>query len=245
MEFTAHAGTAPRRRRTRPWAAALAAGAVAVSAACTADPPDDAVPPSSTVVQPGRPGEGSATVAPQDAPDAVAESGYNQADVDYMTQMIEHHLQALDMSVLAPDRAQDDQVLAIADRINDVQGAEVHGLVAWLQERDLPVPVDTDELEGQGDGSGPRVPDGGHDHAGGTMPGMLSQAQMTALAAADGAEFDRLYLEGMVQHHLGAVEMSVTVLDEGENERVGELATDIGASQEAEIGRLKDILATL
>jgi uncharacterized protein (DUF305 family) len=77
------------------------------------------------------------------------------------------------------------------------------------------------------------------------MPGMLSAEQMAALEAASGAEFDRLYLEGMIQHHQGAIDMSVTVLTEGENGRTEELANDIGAGQSAEIGRMQDILDSL
>jgi uncharacterized protein (DUF305 family) len=163
--------------------------------------------------------------------------------MDYFADMIHHHLQALEMSDLAPDRAQDPQVLALADRIHDVQAAEIHGLASWLQERELPVPVDLEE----GDGSGPRLPDGvaEHDHGAMSMPGMLTDEQMAELAAASGAAFDRLYLERMIQHHQGAVDMSVTVLNEGTDDRADELATDIGAGQQAEIERMRDLLAEL
>ncbi|WP_170023693.1 DUF305 domain-containing protein [Isoptericola jiangsuensis] len=231
-------------RRLGALAAALALTATTVACTGPDDEPDtEAAPPSSVVLQPGRPGEDSTTIAPEDYEPTVTGSTHNQADVDFFADMIHHHLQALEMSELAPDRAQDPAVLALADRIHDVQAAEIHGLAAWLQERDLPVPV---EFE-QGDGSGPRVPDGAtdHDHHAETMPGMLTDAQMAELAAASGAEFDRLYLEGMIQHHEGAVDMSVTVIDEGTDERANELATDIGAGQQAEIGRMQDLLADL
>jgi uncharacterized protein (DUF305 family) len=216
----------------------------ATTAACTgSDDPPETVTPASDVVQPGRPGEGSTTVAPEDFVPAEPTTAHNQTDVDYFADMIHHHLQALEMSELAPDRADDPAVLAMADRIHDVQAAEIHGLASWLQERDLPVPV---EIE-PGDGTGPRAPDGATEHHGDaeSMPGMLTDAQMTELAAASGAAFDRLYLERMIQHHEGAVTMSVTVIDDGTDERAEELATDIGAGQQAEIGRMQDLLAGL
>jgi uncharacterized protein (DUF305 family) len=234
----------PRGRAARRTVATLALLAATVTtAACTGSDDPAVTPPQSTVVQPGRPGETASTVAPEDFEPGVESATHNQVDMDYFADMIHHHLQALEMSDLAPDRAQDPEVLALADRIRDVQAAEIHGLAAWLQERELPVPV---ELE-QGDGSGPRVPDGAaeHDHGAMSMPGMLTDEQMAELAAASGAEFDRLYLEGMIQHHEGAVEMSVTVLNEGTDERADELATDIGAGQQAEIGRMQDLLAGL
>jgi uncharacterized protein (DUF305 family) len=213
------------------------------TAGCTGSDDPAVVPPQSTVVQPGRPGETAASVAPEDFEPGVESATHNQVDMDYFADMIHHHLQALEMSDLAPDRAQDPAVLALADRIRDVQAAEIHGLAAWLQERELPVPV---ELE-QGDGTGPRLPDGvaEHDHGAMSMPGMLTDEQMADLAAASGTEFDRLYLESMIQHHEGAVDMSVTVLNEGTDERADELATDIGAGQQAEIGRMQDLLAGL
>jgi len=222
-------------------AAAFAVAMVAV--ACTGEADDGTTStPSSVVIQPGRPGEDSTTIAPEDFVDD--DSGvlrWNDVDVDFMTMMIDHHLQALEVAELAPGRAENEQVKAIADRIHDTQAAEIHGIAAWLQERELPVPVDTEDL----DGEGPRAPETHTDHSEQEMPGMLTDDQLAALGAARGAEFDRLFLEDMIQHHEGAVEMSVTVLEEGLDERANEMATDMGAGQQAEIGRLQDILASM
>jgi uncharacterized protein (DUF305 family) len=224
-----------------PGAAFVLVGALA--SACTPDDGSATSAPSSVVVQPGRPGEPARTVAPEDYADGVGELRWNQADVDFMTHMIGHHLQALEISELAADRAEAEQVRAIASRIYDTQGAEIHALAAWLQERGQPVPAEVARLEG----SGPRGPGGDHathgHHA--DMPGMLTPEQVAALEAASGAEFDRLFLEGMIQHHEGAVDMSVEVLTHGSDARAEELATDIGAGQTAEIGRLQDILDSL
>lgn len=217
-----------------------------LASACTPDDGSATSAPSSVVVQPGRPGEPARTVAPEDYADAGDERRWNQADVDFMTHMIAHHLQALEISELAADRAEAEQVRAIASRIYDTQGAEIRALAAWLQERGQPVPAEVAQL----DGSGPRAPGGGHgDHADhgehADMPGMLTPEQVAALKAASGAEFDRLFLEGMIQHHEGAVDMSVEALTNGSDARAEELATDIGAGQTAEIGRLQDILDSL
>jgi uncharacterized protein (DUF305 family) len=239
---TSKAVTAGVKVLLRYGAATLAAALCMTVGACTSD--DDATStPSSAVIQPGRPGEGNTTIAPEDfVDDDAGTPRWNQADADYTTMMIGHHVQALEIAELAPDRAQHKQVKAIADRIHDTQGAEIHALAAWLEERDLPVPAEATEF----DGEGPRAPGGHSGHEPGhEMPGMVTDAQMAALEAASGPEFDRLFLEAMVQHHQGAVDMSVTVLEEGLDPRLNEMATEIGAAQQAEIGRLNDILALL
>ncbi|WP_418275582.1 DUF305 domain-containing protein [Isoptericola jiangsuensis] len=242
VKATPSPSTGSGRAARVPAVLALLAASL-TTAACTGSDDEEATPPQSVVVQPGRPGETAATVAPDEDRPGLEAAAPNQVDVDYFADMIHHHRQALEMSELAPDRTDDPDVLAIADRIHDVQAAEIHGLAAWLQERDLPVPVDLEE----GDGEGPRLPDGiaEHDHGSASMPGMLTDEQMAELAAASGPEFDRLYLEGMIQHHDGAVQMSLTVMTDGTDERAEELATDIGAGQQAEIGRMQDLLADL
>ncbi|NNU26710.1 DUF305 domain-containing protein [Isoptericola sediminis] len=212
--------------------------AVTAVTSCTGGAPEEAAgtaAPESVVVQPGRPGEDSTTVQPEDFEATEPEDRWNEADATFVSDMIVHHAQALEMSALAADRAEDPSVLAIADRIRDTQGAEIHGMAGWLQGHGLPVPV---PLEG-GDGSGPRVP-AEHDHE--DMPGMLTDAQMAELEAATGAEFDRLYLEGMIQHHRGAVTMSTDLVGAGTNLRTQELAADIGAGQLAEIDRMQEML---
>src|SRR5918997_1621606 len=166
----------------RPAIMVMAVGLAIGAAACSPDSEEATSTPSSAVIQPGKPGEGSTTVSPEDfVDDDTGDPRWNQVDADFMTMMIGHHLQALEMAQLAPDRAEHEQVRAIADRINDTQGAEIHGLAAWLEERELPVPVDAAEL----DGEGPRAPEshGGHG-TGPEMPGMITEDEMAALEAA-------------------------------------------------------------
>ncbi len=221
---------------------------LAIAAACTAstheeEPTTEAL---SEVVQPGRPGEENRTLSPEEY---GPQSEWNDADVAFVTLMIDHHLQALEMADLATTRAQDADVAGLAERITAAQGPEIHALVGWLQGRDLAVPVAAAEL----DGTGPRNPGGagstgGHagDHAGehdGSTPhGMLSATQMEALAGATGAEFDRLFLEGMIVHHQGAVEMAQTAMVDGTDLYAGEMAADVASGQDAEIARMQQML---
>ncbi len=75
------------------------------------------------------------------------------------------------------------------------------------------------------------------------MSGMMTPEQMSDLEAAEGAEFDRMFLEMMVEHHEGAVEMANTQLDDGENPDARELAQEVIDAQESEIDRMQDLLA--
>ncbi len=96
--------------------------------------------------------------------------------------------------------------------------------------------------------SSPRLTDHGLDvpeDAALEMYGMLTDEQMAALADAEGAAIDRLFLEGMIQHHEGALEMALAVLSDGEDQRVNELANDVNVSQSAEIARMEALLSSL
>ena len=114
-------------------------------------------------------------------------SRYIRADADFMTHMIGHHAQALEMAALAPGRAASAPVRRLAARITTGQEAEIELMRRWLEERGL----DTDVAP---------------DHAM-ASPGMLTPAQMRELEAASGGNFDRLFLIYMIQHHEGAVAM--------------------------------------
>lgn len=226
-------------------ARALTCGAVVLgvalgAAACTPDPVPTSTP-SSVVVQPGRPGEEATTVAPEDYDAAPDAESWNQADAAFVTGMIEHHLQALEIAALAPDRAGSDAVRSFAERVTAAQGPEVHALASWLQARDLAVP---EGAEGDG-GTGPRAPEGaGHEHGDGAS-GMLTDEQLAEIERASGAEFDRLFLEGMIQHHEGALAMVDVVLVEGQDLFANEIAAETASGQGGEIDRMRDLLADL
>lgn len=215
-------------------------GAVLGTAACTGEAGPTSTP-SSVVVQPGRPGDVAATVAPGDFEGVPDEGSWNQADVGFMTGMIEHHLQALEIAALAPERAESGAVRAFAERVTAAQGPEIHALASWLQERDITVP---EGAESPG-GTGPRAPAGsgtGHGGHGGDVVGMLTDEQMAALAAASGPEFDRLFLEGMITHHRGALDMVDALLTGGVDLYANEIAAETASGQGGEIDRMNDLL---
>lgn len=178
-----------------------------------------------TVIQPGRPGEKAETLPP----DATLPAGrHNAADVRFVQMMIPHHAQALEMGELARTRANDPQVKALAQRIADAQGAEILAMSAWLQRHGIKAPT-AEDLQKQA-------------HHGGTMPGMLSGAEMDRLAAADGRRFDALFLRFMIGHHRGAVDMAGQAMERGRDIVVGEMAADVAAGQAAEITRMQRML---
>ncbi|MFI7460871.1 DUF305 domain-containing protein [Nonomuraea sp. NPDC049646] len=177
------------------------------------------------VLAPGRPGEQARTLAPGEAATAVPGPTANAADITYVQDMIVHHRQALDMAILAPTRADSVKLKGLADRIKTAQGPEIQYMTTWLKKQDQ------------------KVPD--HHAAHGDMPGMATPEQMAALKAATGKDFDRLFLELMIKHHLGALEMSERVLTAGSHIKIEELATDVSVTQTAEIGRMQEMQAAL
>jgi uncharacterized protein (DUF305 family) len=213
---------------------------VALLAACSEAEPSSAPPqPTQTPVtsevpelQPGAPG---AETTPRDPSTPIGADRAAEEDIAFMQMMLIHHRQALDMSALAQTRAGAEDVRLVAGRITAAQGPEILSMAAWLTERNVSIP-EVGEDPAQYDHAE-------HGHPG--MAGMLTSTQMDDLADASGAEFDRLYLTGMIQHHRGAIEMASSVLALGSDQRVNELATDISAEQSIEIGRLERILAGL
>ncbi|MFG1673511.1 DUF305 domain-containing protein [Micromonospora sp. NPDC049282] len=192
------------------------------AAATPATPSATDTVPAPPVLVPGRPGEPAATRAAGQVRDA-AQPRFNGLDVWYVRMMIPHHEQALEMAKLAPDRAADPRVRAVADRIRAAQGPEVGVLRAWLSTRDLPAEV------------------AGHDHA--TMRGMQSAEAMRQLADTRGAAFDRLFVAMMTAHHQGAVVMSTDLLKVGVDQTMQEFANAVAVEQSAEIGRMRALLA--
>lgn len=208
--------------------------AVAVLLRSTTDtpapPPPAAAPPRSApapdgppVIVPGRPGEPAVTRAGHEVRSRTS-PGYNHFDVRFVRAMIPHHSQALEMAALAPQRAGDPAVRALAERIRASQGPEIGLLRGWLTARGLP------------------AVDGGHDHGGGSMPGMQSAEAMRRLAAARGADFDRLFVSMMTDHHAGAVTMATDLLKAGADLALSEFATAVAVEQNVEIDRMRALL---
>ncbi|TMR08049.1 DUF305 domain-containing protein [Nonomuraea turkmeniaca] len=201
-------------------------GTVLVLSGCTSSPPQapraDSTAP---VIAPGRPGEQAKTLSPGEAATAAPTPTANAADVTYVQDMIVHHRQALDMALLAPNRADSAKLKSLADRIKAAQGPEIQFMTGWLRDLDQ------------------KVPDHHAAHEG--MPGMATPEQLEALKAAKGKDFDRMFLELMINHHLGAIKMSEQVLSSGSHIRIEELAGDVSVTQAAEIRRMQEMQAAL
>lgn len=220
-------------RLSRPLSALALAGVVVLVGACGGGDPVAEPPPASVaftagdapVVVPGAPGEPTTTVAPGQTGEIENADTWTQGDVDFVTKMVPHHTQALRMAELAPDRASDARVKAIAERIVAVQQPEVKSLQAWLAAHGLPQ-ADPEEQ--------------GHDG----MQGMASDEQLLALTSAEGEEFDRLFLEQMTAHHEGALAMADAAVD-ASNPQVLDMLTDTVVGQSVEIARMQGILADL
>ncbi|MEV6569845.1 DUF305 domain-containing protein [Streptomyces sp. NPDC051577] len=201
--------------------AALAAGLLFTLAGCRGDgAADDARDDAPVVVAPGRPGEKARTISPEQAARERPDDSPNAADQTYVRHMIEHHGQALTMSALAPTRASAEGVKRVAERIAAAQRPEIGAMEKWRARHPEPT-----------------ADPGTHDHA--AMPGMATRGQLADLAAARGADFDRLFLTLMIAHHEGAVKMAGEALAGGNNVAVEEMATEVVATQSAEIHRMR------
>jgi uncharacterized protein (DUF305 family) len=176
---------------------------------------------------------------------SIAESeDFNQADVDFATDMIQHHAQALSMVDLTMGRPLDPEVQALAEQIRAAQAPEIEQMVDWLTAWGEDVPETVRDHANAGHDMGDM--DMGDDMGGmdSDMPGMMSAADMDALAAASDEEFQDMWLEMMIEHHEGAVQMAETEQSEGRYKDAVDLAGSIIESQSEEIATMKDLLGS-
>ncbi|MGS0685436.1 DUF305 domain-containing protein [Nakamurella sp. GG22] len=182
-------------------------------------------------------------------------SEHNAADLTFAQSMIVHHQGAIEMSDLAATRASSEQVRELAARIKAAQGPEIERMQAWLAAWGAAMTTSSassssdDEMGGMDHGGmsgmGTEGPMTGSDGAGMSMPGMMTDEQMQQLTDASGAGFDTMFLQMMIAHHQGAIEMSDTELADGSNPDALALASAIKTSQTAEISEMQQILETL
>ena len=158
-----------------------------------------------------------------------AEGSFNDTDVAFARDMIPHHQQAIQMARLADGQAEDSRVLDLAGRIEAAQQPEIETLSGWLEDWD----------------ADPGHMDDGMGGMGGDMGGMMSEQDMHSLMNATGADFDRLFLEQMIVHHEGAVEMAEAEISGGQNAQAIELAESIRDGQTAEIAEMEQLLTEL
>jgi uncharacterized protein (DUF305 family) len=185
------------------------------------------------IVQPGAPGQPT-RVLPSNTRAVLPP--ISAKDVEFMQGMIVHHAQAVDMVDLLETRTDNKAVRLLGERIRHSQSDEMMFMKRWLGARGKPVstPMPMPDMSGH------------HHHQDHTlMPGMLSAKQMEALKDARGAEFDRLFLTGMIQHHGGALTMVKDLFDTagaGQDAELFNFATDVDSGQRAEIRIMEKML---
>jgi uncharacterized protein (DUF305 family) len=196
------------------------------TAASAAPPPRaDQAPP---IVQPGAPGQASQIISAQKASD-LSQVQYTGADIKFMQGMIGHHAQAIEMTSLIATHTASDDMKKLGARISISQDDEIHMMQTWLSVR------------------GQQVPDRNamHMHGATLMPGMLTPDEMKQLADAKGMAFDKLFLEGMIKHHGGALTMVQELFatpGAGQDSEIFAFASDVDADQRMEIERMSALL---
>lgn len=213
MAFMKVVAVGPASLGPRSFAAVLTASAV-VLAGCSGSGDDstDATSPAAET-----------TTSVTSAPGTAVPDNHNAADVTFATDMIPHHRQALTLAELVPDRTDNPDVIALAEEITAAQQPEIDQLEAMLNQWGAP------------------LPDGHSDHHA-DMAGMVDQATLDRLETLRGGEFDTLWLQSMIGHHEGAVQMAETEIADGENSAAKELATNIIADQQAEIDKMNEMM---
>lgn len=212
----------PTSLKSRPvWKAMTALTVIGLTSIAQAQVP---------IIQPGAPGQAGRVITAEEASD-LANVSYSLGDIQFLRGMIPHHAQAKEMSDLAEDRTNNTAVLAVAERITLSQDDEISMMQGWLSDQGLE----------------PTAEDAHHAPGFMRMQGMLSDEQMDELAAASGPEFDRLYLEYMIEHHQGALDMVEELLDQrgsAQDPLLYEFTSDVTSDQTSEIERMDTLLAS-
>ena len=202
---------------------------VVLGAGCRTAAPRGGPAPSST-------SSGASAAAIEQARADSLRYPYTIADIRFMTGMIGHHAQAIEMSRLAATNGAGPGVQRLAERIINAQQDEIAIMQQWLRDRRQPVP----EIK-------PTAMMAHHgDHA--MMPGMITPDQMKQLQQARGTEFDRLFLTFMIQHHRGAMAMVKELFatpGAAQDLTVFKLARDVNVDQDTEIERMAQMLSAL
>ena len=209
---------------------AASASTALLSPAVRAQQTDSATKP--VIVQPGAPGKPSKTLPPSTK---ATLPPLSQADVEFMQGMIMHHSQAVEMTALIPSHTENKELRSLGARISSSQSDEIKFMKRWLAARGEPISMAMPEMPDMEKSANPMP----------LMPGMLTPEQMTALRDSKGAEFDRLFLTGMIQHHNGALIMVKDLFDTagaGQDADIFNFATDADNTQRAEIKIMQTML---
>ena len=182
------------------------------------------------ILQPGAPGQETKTISEAQATD-LSKVGATAADIKFMQGMIGHHAQAVEMVDLLMKNTNSNAMRNLGLRSKVSQDDEMNMMRTWLKDHGAAIP-------------GPHA----HHEPGGMMPGMLTPEEMTQLANAKGVEFDRLFLQGMIKHHGGAITMVEELFKSpgaGQEGGIFAFASDVDADQRMEIDRMGAMLKEL
>ena len=213
---------------TKRITATLAGLALTATLAACAD--QSTTPPAATTSPTGTSATATESVSASASASSDVAADHNDQDTTFAQMMIIHHEGAIEMSQLAIERAETPEVVALAERISAAQGPEIDEMTAWLSA--------WGEDVSPGD-------HGGMDMGGMDMDGMSQEEMMTQLDGLTGAKFDQAFLEAMIAHHEGAIEMSEQQLADGQNPDAVALAEKIIADQQAEIAEMQELLSSL
>ena len=169
-------------------------------------------------------------------PPGLGQFPYSDADVEFMSGMIPHHAQAVIMAGWAPTHGARKDVAIFCERVVVGQSDEIATMQQWLRDRGQPVPDARSTRH--------KMKMNGMEHEM-LMPGMMTDEQMAALDKARGPEFDRLFLEGMIRHHQGAIDMVDELFKAygaAQDELIYKFASDVQADQSIEIARMHKML---
>jgi uncharacterized protein (DUF305 family) len=219
-------GNSEQRAR---WPVMAIAAAVLLAGCGGSDDSDERGPGEPNIVQAGAPGEPSRTLSKDEA-EELEETPHTKADVDFMRGMIHHHAQALLMTSLVRKRSGSDRIPLLARRTEISQQAEIETMERWLRARSEKPPDAESHRSGHGPGAS-------------LMPGMVSAHKLARLAAAEGGEFDELFLKYMIRHHQGALTMVRELAAEGggNEPEIGAFTRHVEADQGIEIARMQDL----
>lgn len=225
----------PYRARRRPGFLPASAFAMLCGLILAANADAQTGPAAPVVVQPGAPGQPSKKLPASTTAKLPPPS---HADAEFMRGMIMHHSQAIEMTALISSHTENKDLRSLGARISSSQADEIKFMRRWLAARGEPTSM---EMPGMSDKQqGAEI-----HHSMPLMPGMLTPRQMEALQNARGAEFDHLFLAGMIQHHHGALTMVKELFDTagaGQDAEIFDFANDADNTQRAEIGIMQKML---
>lgn len=165
-----------------------------------------------------------------------AATDFNDVDVAFAQGMIPHHVQAVEMSDLALEGAGSEEVTAFATKIKAAQDPEIETMQGWLADWGQDGSSTSDGMDGMDADSDMTMGSDMDDM------GMMSDQDMADLEAASGSAFDTMFLEMMIEHHKGAIEMAKTEMTDGQNADAKDLAEEIITAQESEIAEMQALL---